>query len=215
MLYKPRAQWDVIRMIQSNRPILRMKESVLARACPASPAAAALNAKRKQRCHWSIRAKTTGAAGRPRAAPRERGNRERLVPAALTPQSWHRPQETLWGSTDSPRRSSCSLFRATYSFQVVKKRKRDSKETKKAQSPLHDAVTVQAVQDAAHPDQLETLKQFDLSWQYGPCAGITRLQRWERAELLGLNPPAMVRELLEKHNKDPLVTYSLWHGYCL
>ncbi|XP_033014918.1 DNA polymerase delta subunit 4 isoform X2 [Lacerta agilis] len=103
----------------------------------------------------------------------------------------------------------------TDSFQVVKKRKRDSKETKKAQSPLHDTVIVQAVQDAAHPDQLETLKQFDLSWQYGPCTGITRLQRWERAELLGLHPPAMVRELLEKHNKDPLVTYSLWHGYCL
>ncbi|XP_034981516.2 DNA polymerase delta subunit 4 [Zootoca vivipara] len=103
----------------------------------------------------------------------------------------------------------------TDSFQVVKKRKRDSKETKKAQSLLHDTVTVQAVQDAAHPDQLETLKQFDLSWQYGPCTGITRLQRWERAQLLGLNPPAMVRELLEKHNKDPLVTYSLWHGYCL
>uniref|UniRef100_A0A670IXN4 DNA polymerase delta 4, accessory subunit n=1 Tax=Podarcis muralis TaxID=64176 RepID=A0A670IXN4_PODMU len=97
----------------------------------------------------------------------------------------------------------------TDSFQVVKKRKRDSKETKKAQSPLHGEYYT------AHPDQLETLKQFDLSWQYGPCTGITRLQRWERAELLGLNPPAMVRELLEKHNKDPLVTYSLWHGYCL
>ncbi|XP_061465527.1 DNA polymerase delta subunit 4 [Rhineura floridana] len=105
----------------------------------------------------------------------------------------------------------------TDSFQVVKKRKRD-KEAKKAQSPLHETVTVQTeslLQDAAQPDQLEMLKQFDLSWQYGPCTGITRLQRWERAELLGLNPPAMVQELLQKHRDNPLVMYSLWHEYCL
>ncbi|XP_042325658.1 DNA polymerase delta subunit 4 isoform X2 [Sceloporus undulatus] len=79
-------------------------------------------------------------------------------------------------------------------------------DTVQAESPL---------QDTAQPDQVELLKQFDLSWQYGPCTGITRLQRWERAELLGLSPPATVKELLLKHNQDPLVIYSLWYGYSM
>ncbi|XP_062972931.1 DNA polymerase delta subunit 4 [Elgaria multicarinata webbii] len=104
----------------------------------------------------------------------------------------------------------------TDSFQVVKKRKRGSKEVQEAQTPAQ--VTVQAespLQEAAQPEQLEWLKQFDLCWQYGPCTGITRLQRWERADLLGLSPPATVRELLLKHSRDPLVIYSLWHEYAL
>lgn len=29
--------------------------------------------------------------------------------------------------------------------------------------------------------------------KYGPCAGITRLDRWDRAKKLGLNPPEEVR----------------------
>jgi DNA polymerase delta subunit 4 len=27
------------------------------------------------------------------------------------------------------------------------------------------------------------------SYEYGPCVGVTRLERWERAAALGLNPP--------------------------
>ena len=30
------------------------------------------------------------------------------------------------------------------------------------------------------------------SYEYGPCIGVTRLQRWERADVLGLNPPPEV-----------------------
>ncbi|ETE56292.1 DNA polymerase delta subunit 4, partial [Ophiophagus hannah] len=63
------------------------------------------------------------------------------------------------------------------------------------------------LQDTAQPDELEILKQFDLSCQYGPCIGITRMQRWERAKFLGLNPPTTVQNLLLKYNKDPLVIY--------
>ncbi|KAJ7344146.1 hypothetical protein JRQ81_000096 [Phrynocephalus forsythii] len=106
----------------------------------------------------------------------------------------------------------------TDSFRVVKKRKRDCKEVKEDHSPLHDtaaAETQSPLQDVAQTDQVELLKQFDLSWQYGPCTGITRLQRWERAELLGLSPPIPVRELLLKYNMDPAFTYSLWHEYAL
>ena len=27
------------------------------------------------------------------------------------------------------------------------------------------------------------------SYEYGPCVGVTRLERWDRADALGLNPP--------------------------
>jgi len=40
------------------------------------------------------------------------------------------------------------------------------------------------------------LRHFDLSSQYGPCIGIARLQRWKRANLLGLEPPVEVLAVL-------------------
>ncbi|KAI5452767.1 hypothetical protein NCC49_000513 [Naganishia albida] len=41
------------------------------------------------------------------------------------------------------------------------------------------------------------LRVFDLSPQYGPCVGISRLARWERAKAWGLEPPEEIREILE------------------
>jgi len=40
------------------------------------------------------------------------------------------------------------------------------------------------------------LRVFDLSYEYGPCVGFTRLERWERAQALGLDPPVEVRDIL-------------------
>lgn len=42
--------------------------------------------------------------------------------------------------------------------------------------------------------------------------GISRLQRWERAALHGLNPPQEIKEILLKENTDPQYTqrYYLW-----
>ncbi|OAG42932.1 hypothetical protein AYO21_02883 [Fonsecaea monophora] len=40
------------------------------------------------------------------------------------------------------------------------------------------------------------LRHFDLSSQYGPCIGIPRLQRWRRANTLGLEPPVEVLAVL-------------------
>ncbi|PFH50292.1 hypothetical protein AMATHDRAFT_48016 [Amanita thiersii Skay4041] len=34
------------------------------------------------------------------------------------------------------------------------------------------------------------------SYEYGPCIGVSRIDRWERAEALGLNPPSEIREIL-------------------
>lgn len=63
--------------------------------------------------------------------------------------------------------------------------------------------------------ELELLRQFDLAWQYGPCTGITRLQRWHRAEQMGLEPPPEVYQVLQTHPGDPRFQFSLWHLYPL
>jgi len=41
-----------------------------------------------------------------------------------------------------------------------------------------------------------TLRQFDLESRFGPVSGISRLQRWERAASLGLEPPENVRRII-------------------
>ena len=41
------------------------------------------------------------------------------------------------------------------------------------------------------------LRNFDLSPKYGPCVGMTRLDRYRRAEKMGLNPPVEVLQILE------------------
>ncbi|KAG9313145.1 DNA polymerase delta, subunit 4-domain-containing protein [Chiua virens] len=42
----------------------------------------------------------------------------------------------------------------------------------------------------------QMLRFFDMSYEYGPCIGMTRLERWERAEAFGFNPPVEVRDIL-------------------
>ncbi|XP_042094204.1 DNA polymerase delta subunit 4 isoform X2 [Ovis aries] len=49
----------------------------------------------------------------------------------------------------------------------------------------------------------------------GTHAGITRLQRWHRAEQMGLKPPPEVRQVLQSHPGDPRFQCSLWHFYPL
>ncbi|KAK7400221.1 hypothetical protein VNO78_11421 [Psophocarpus tetragonolobus] len=53
------------------------------------------------------------------------------------------------------------------------------------------------------------LRQFDLNAVYGPCLGMTRLARWERAQRLGLNPPPEIETLLKS---GKVQTQPLWDG---
>ncbi|KAG0226589.1 DNA polymerase delta, subunit 4-domain-containing protein [Mortierella sp. GBAus27b] len=45
----------------------------------------------------------------------------------------------------------------------------------------------------------KALRQFDLASKYGPCTDLTRLERWERAFELGLNPPQEVKDMIMEH----------------
>jgi DNA polymerase delta, subunit 4 len=47
------------------------------------------------------------------------------------------------------------------------------------------------------PEEIEDeLRLFDLDSSYGPFCGMPRLERWCRAEKLGLNPPKRVLDIL-------------------
>ncbi|XP_026214508.1 DNA polymerase delta subunit 4 [Anabas testudineus] len=99
----------------------------------------------------------------------------------------------------------------TDSFKVVKKARRGGKQEKRATPPPPQ----KDAESEAEKEELQKLKQFDLDWRFGPCTGISRLQRWERAKLHGLNPPEEIRDLLLKTYTDPEYNFSLWSEYPL
>ncbi|RUS85732.1 hypothetical protein EGW08_006526 [Elysia chlorotica] len=67
--------------------------------------------------------------------------------------------------------------------------------------------------DSGIKKDLDVLKQFDLILEYGPCNGISRLDRWERAERHGLKPSLEIKDLINRHASDPLYTECLWNDY--
>jgi DNA polymerase delta subunit 4 len=46
------------------------------------------------------------------------------------------------------------------------------------------------------------LLMFDRNYDYGPCIGVTRLERWERAQAMGLNPPLEVNAPFEQFDRQ-------------
>ncbi|KAJ7982604.1 DNA polymerase delta subunit 4 [Quillaja saponaria] len=55
----------------------------------------------------------------------------------------------------------------------------------------------------------DLLRKFDMNMTYGPCLGLTRLERWERARNLGLNPPKEIEGLV---SSGKVRTECLWDG---
>ncbi|KAK8861353.1 hypothetical protein IAR55_002172 [Kwoniella newhampshirensis] len=58
-----------------------------------------------------------------------------------------------------------------------------------------------------HNNVHHILRVFDMTSKYGPCVGVTRLQRWERAKKWGLNPPEEIRTILTTEQGEDDVTY--------
>ncbi|KAJ3019786.1 hypothetical protein HKX48_001759 [Thoreauomyces humboldtii] len=63
------------------------------------------------------------------------------------------------------------------------------------------------------PAALQFLKSFDLNLEYGPCVGLSRLERWNRAQKLELAPPVDVLALLQTKEvrNDVELREPLWH----
>ncbi|GAA6058346.1 hypothetical protein JCM3770_005843, partial [Rhodotorula araucariae] len=63
-----------------------------------------------------------------------------------------------------------------------------------------------------HADEMDDieiiLRVFDADEEYGPCSRISRLERFERAEKLGLNPDPEIGEILRSDDGKARKTYS-------
>lgn len=68
-----------------------------------------------------------------------------------------------------------------------------------------DHILASRIALAVHQEELpleeKVLRHFDLSLQYGPCIGISRLARWRRAQWLGMKPPVEVLAVCLKIEK--------------
>nr|XP_022339155.1 DNA polymerase delta subunit 4-like [Crassostrea virginica] len=98
----------------------------------------------------------------------------------------------------------------TNSFPIVKKATPGQKNVKDSGHLASTSTSDQHPVDLT--DDLEILKNFDLTLEFGPCTGITRLERWERAQKHGLNPPDDVKDILLK-NTDEDYQKCLWKDY--
>jgi len=54
----------------------------------------------------------------------------------------------------------------------------------------------------------EILRGFDNTYEYGPCVGVSRRDRWDRAQALGLNPPKEVDDILKTRQGKTMIEYS-------
>ncbi|KAI8619074.1 DNA polymerase delta, subunit 4-domain-containing protein [Chytriomyces sp. MP71] len=62
-------------------------------------------------------------------------------------------------------------------------------------------------------EEEDTLRKFDLDMKFGPNIGLTRLERWERANKFNLDPPKSVLDILRAPGRleKKGVNDSLWN----
>ena len=89
-------------------------------------------------------------------------------------------------------------------------------EPQQLKPPADPAVEVREIEesevDAMHLSWKEAeakLKEFDMDTKYGPCMSMTRLERWRRAETLGLDPPLFIHNVIKAFPE--LKDKSVWH----
>lgn len=59
------------------------------------------------------------------------------------------------------------------------------------------------------PNTIETiLRDFDMTGKYGPCVGITRLERFNRAKKMKMAPPVIVGQILETQQAHDRTEYK-------
>ncbi len=75
----------------------------------------------------------------------------------------------------------------------------------RASATLLPSCVAPALPPHAHPIPCTHLYRF------GPCTGITRLQRWERAAKLGLDPPPEVPAIVQRHGVDTTFNRDLFY----
>lgn len=62
-----------------------------------------------------------------------------------------------------------------------------------------------------HDPKEEMLQKFDMNMAYGPCLGMTRVERLDRAQKMGLNPPQEIERLLKSDTDIKTQSQCLWN----
>ncbi|XP_041455857.1 DNA polymerase delta subunit 4-like [Lytechinus variegatus] len=112
-------------------------------------------------------------------------------------------------------------FSQQKSGRILEKSKGKGKQNVAVRSPAASprksgrTIEVESAEDLIRKKHLNTLREFDLDWRYGPCTGITRLERWERAESHGHNPSPHVKDLILEYEDDDEFVQNIWSGYPL
>ncbi|WVN90437.1 uncharacterized protein L203_105673 [Cryptococcus depauperatus CBS 7841] len=85
---------------------------------------------------------------------------------------------------------------------------------KQAKAAMGDLEPIHAGPET-HNDIHHILRVFDMTTRYGPCVGMSRLQRWERAKLWELDPPEEIRVILTtlEGKNDPSYRDSVLHEW--
>ncbi|ODM95179.1 DNA polymerase delta subunit 4 [Orchesella cincta] len=80
--------------------------------------------------------------------------------------------------------------------------RRKSDETKKSKGKIQLTET----------EQLDLMRNFDINPNYGPCRGISRLERYERAKKFNLQPVPddVVKKILDEHEKEDAFQHCIW-----
>ncbi|RKP38551.1 hypothetical protein BJ085DRAFT_36717 [Dimargaris cristalligena] len=151
-------------------------------------------------------------AHRRKRNPRRQPSSTNISPVTSTPVKRKQPERPSEAHYASPPESPPSPWPATapieLHFSPSAYAEPDPVGHKQANSGARDRVNNQSDR-SQHPetrqDELELLGHFDLKYTYGPCIGLTRLHRWDRASRLGLQPPPLIRDILMDHRKrdDP------------
>ncbi|KAI3647385.1 hypothetical protein MP228_007606 [Amoeboaphelidium protococcarum] len=68
-------------------------------------------------------------------------------------------------------------------------------------------------------DALQILRKFDIDYTYGPNVGLSRKERWSRAQRLGMYPDERIKSLIQQYDNDMFmeedrvkIREPLWYG---
>lgn len=70
-------------------------------------------------------------------------------------------------------------------------------------SEVQDDLEMQFTEEPPEEDMESVLRAWDMDMRFGPCIGISRLSRWERAQRNSLSPPEEVRTFLVHGGANP------------
>ena len=108
---------------------------------------------------------------------------------------------------------------ASLTDSVLRAHSSSTPKNKNAIRKKHSVLTNKQNEESAldREDLINTLRAFDLDINYGPCVGLRRKDRWQRAKYFNLNPPQNIIDMLanqqiENFLGEPVLQRCIWYN---